>query len=321
MVAAGIAAKNEKILPYLAAGSNLTRSEKADVQMVGVRYGYSFMEKFIQIPFRIPRPDEREITRWVASLTNAGSGQPNTVSPQLAPTIDLRKGFDPVEFEQVVETVAQLFQFNPRRLKQFVNVFRLRLMIALMTGVFTPARSGGAGAPPVGVITIHKVGLLTAILMRWSQLANDLAERPSLLDELLMDDGVVQSGVVGKWAKDTGLLTAIKMDGDYSLSKIDLRPLLLIMPDSYSGSLGARDATQERTQLIARQFGRNAPSTDANTSPSVLDIPTRPEGPSGASALTRGNATAPTGPTGSTGTIIVGSDPTPFSTISSSTSR
>jgi hypothetical protein len=68
MVAAGIASKNEKILPYLAAGRAASPT-KPDYHRSGVEYGYSFMEKFVQVPFRVPRPDEREITRWVSELT------------------------------------------------------------------------------------------------------------------------------------------------------------------------------------------------------------------------------------------------------------
>jgi hypothetical protein len=183
-------------------------------------------------------------------------------------------------------------------------------MIALMTGVFAPARGNSGGPPPIGLITIQKVGLFTAILMRWSQLANDLAERPSLLDEVLAGESATQSVVVAKWAKDHEFLKAIELDGEYSLLKVDLRPLLMIMPDAYSGSLGARDATRVRTQLVAQQLGRNAPS--ANTSPTFVDKSSGPSGPAGAPDTTTRGAT---GATGSSDTIIgldlSGSGPTP----------
>jgi hypothetical protein len=47
MVAAGIAAKNNKILPYLAAGRTAATPDKLDIHHVGVEYAYNFMEKFI----------------------------------------------------------------------------------------------------------------------------------------------------------------------------------------------------------------------------------------------------------------------------------
>jgi len=67
MVAAGIAAKNEKILPYLA--GRVHRADKTDFCQVGIDYGYTFMEKFIQVPFRVPRPAENEINGWITGLT------------------------------------------------------------------------------------------------------------------------------------------------------------------------------------------------------------------------------------------------------------
>ena len=51
MIAAGIAAKNENILPYLAAVRTAVALEKPEFHRIGVEYAYNFMEKFIQVPF------------------------------------------------------------------------------------------------------------------------------------------------------------------------------------------------------------------------------------------------------------------------------
>jgi hypothetical protein len=97
MVAAGIAAKNEKILPYLAAGRAPSSKENPDHYRSGVEYGYSFMEKFVQVPFRVPRPDVREIAQWVPELlTNVGSNDnppktfASTVTPRQRDALDMR---------------------------------------------------------------------------------------------------------------------------------------------------------------------------------------------------------------------------------------
>src|SRR5262249_15209434 len=158
-----------------------------DYHRSGVDYGYSFMEKFVQVPFRVPRPDEREITRWVSELTeDAGKEKESSSSgaPRQPDELDIRPGFDPDGFEDGTKKMAQVFGFNPLRLKQFVNVFRLRVMIALSTGVLAPAPKTGGGAVPAGGITIQQLGLFTAILMRWSRLAGDLVDDPTLLDKL-----------------------------------------------------------------------------------------------------------------------------------------
>jgi hypothetical protein len=292
MVAAGIAAKNEKILPYLAANRNPGSVDKLDAKAVGISYGYSFMEKFIQIPFRLPRPDEREIRKWVDSLTTEPSAQ-NEPPAAPAATFDVRKGYDPSEFEDVVESVARLFNFNPRRLKQFVNVFRLRLMIALVTGVVTPAQGEGGGPSPVNLLTIHIVGLLSAILMRWPQLTNDLMDRPTLIEELLDDES--QDDIVAKWRGEAELLELLKLDG--SIARVDLRPLLLVMPDAYSGVLGERGKSRERTRLIdgRADFGtfENPPGTDVT---SATESVNPGGGPREANTVIGGfGATGPTG--------------------------
>jgi hypothetical protein len=197
---------------------------------------------------------------------------------------------DPDGFEKVTKEMARVFGFNPRRLKQFVNVFRLRVMIALSTGVLAPASQGIGGEPPAGGITIQQLGLFKAILMRWSRLASDLVEDPILLDKLLAADAGQENlpAIVARWAEDQELRSTINRDGTYSLLEVDLRPLLTIMPDTYSGNLGARDPEQIRTRLVSPIGSRSVSgraSSDANTS-----VPTESVGATGA-----------TGPTSSVG--------------------
>jgi hypothetical protein len=282
MVAAGIAAKNEKILPYLAAGRAPPSIDKPDYHRSGIDYGYRFMEKFVQVPFRVPCPAEREITHWVSELTDASaaSGQESTMPSGEPDPIDIRAGSDPDGFEETTKKIAQLFGFNPRRLKQFINVFRLRVMIAISTGVLAPARQSSGGMPAHGGITIHQLGQFTAILMRWSPLAGDLVEEPTLLDKLLVASEHPSEGIVAKWLTDNELRKAITLDQTYSLSAVDLRPLLMIMPNAYSGMLGERDPKQARTRLVAVPSGQvenpsptQNPSPTSNTSPTLDGLP------------------------------------------------
>jgi hypothetical protein len=296
MVAAGIAAKNEKILPYLAAGRSAKTPEKQEFYRIGVEYGYSFMEKFVQVPFRVPRPDEREITHWVSELTDPGAVSETmaTQSSRRRDSIDIRAGSDPDQFDEVVQKMAQLFGFNPRRLKQFVNVFRLRVMIALSTDVLAPAKQYTGGVASSDGITIQQLGLFTAILMRWSRLAGDLVEEPNLLNQLISSPNQPVSRVSDNWAAEVGLREAINFDPNYSLLNVNLRPLLMIMPDSYSGMLSEGAPGQPRTRLVAgggvQMLGTPSPSAEvpqkANTSP-------QPSGPPDEQVWT-----GPTGPTG-----------------------
>lgn len=250
MVAAGIAAKNEKILPYMAAGRAGSTNEKEEIHRLGIDYGYNFMEKFVQVPFQVPRADEREIARWVSEFTASVENQLPINANLVEKTDWIRAGADPEGFQDVVKNIARVFGFNPRRLKQFVNVFRLRVMIALSTKILTPAPNVAGGGAKPAVLTIQRLGLFTAILMRWSRLAGDLVQEPMLLHNLLSDDGSM-SAIKSRWIDDQALRKTIEIDATYSLRGVDLKPLLMIMPDEYPGSLGVRDATQGITRLVA----------------------------------------------------------------------
>ena len=72
MVAAGIAAQHQSIMPYIAA-SRSASPEDQDLARIGLEYGYSFLEKSIQIPFRVPGVDDRRVSKLVHSLLAAGN--------------------------------------------------------------------------------------------------------------------------------------------------------------------------------------------------------------------------------------------------------
>ncbi|MBW4630207.1 MAG: hypothetical protein KME49_33035 [Brasilonema octagenarum HA4186-MV1] len=58
-VAAGLAVKSKDILPYLPLSSIATdekNKNNRNSRLSGMEYGYSFLEKFIQIPFQVPQP-------------------------------------------------------------------------------------------------------------------------------------------------------------------------------------------------------------------------------------------------------------------------
>jgi hypothetical protein len=244
MVAAGIAAKNKEILPYLAAGRR-NASGKLEIERIGIEYTYYFMEKFIQVPFRVPHPDSREISDWVSDL--ASDKEAHTTKASQAPTeLNIERGGDPKDFEEIANEMARVFRFNPRRLKQFINVYRLRLMIAVATNVLVPAREGGGGAPPIGA-SMHQLGLFTAMLIRWPSLVGDLIEEPSLISKIY--DNPTGKQIDDRWSD---LRNAIdRASEEYSIKGLDLRPFLITMPDAYSGTLGEGSGDQPRSTLVS----------------------------------------------------------------------
>jgi len=75
-VAAGLAVKYEKLLPYLAPSVATDGAEKAVTLTApgfdstgGLEYGYSYLEKFIQLPFRIPQPDDTELKQLLDAIS------------------------------------------------------------------------------------------------------------------------------------------------------------------------------------------------------------------------------------------------------------
>ncbi|MEZ5384708.1 MAG: P-loop NTPase fold protein [Prosthecobacter sp.] len=77
-VAAGMAVKHESLLPYLNARELLGQLEGNGTQpkniealqhLLGLEFGYSFIEKFIQLPFRLPQPGDEGMERYLCNLT------------------------------------------------------------------------------------------------------------------------------------------------------------------------------------------------------------------------------------------------------------
>ena len=133
-IAAGLASKFHEVLPFL--------NEKRDgsKEYSGLDFGYSYLEKFIQIPFQVPRPAGRDIARMLSTLNQqkptTDAGKASEVSPGLL----FETQVDSPLVQDIVMTVAPALEHNPRRIKQFINHFRLSAIIASQTGLFGAPR-------------------------------------------------------------------------------------------------------------------------------------------------------------------------------------
>jgi hypothetical protein len=213
-IAAALAVKYQQFLPYFP----VSRRSRRDIQKIkpdngqadpplpkaepasaktsefdptpGLEFGYSFLEKFIQLAFQVPRITEYELQGFLESLetksTGAGTSEqdPRTYPAEVAehtkeagagtPEQDSRTtpsevAKDTPEVLQIARVVASSLDFNPRRLKQFLNVFRLQRFIAFHTG---------KGA------TMQQLGKFVAVLLRFPAILPDLLIYPTLLAEL-----------------------------------------------------------------------------------------------------------------------------------------
>lgn len=227
-VAAGLAAKFEKLLPYLMPGS--VKADQSKLVVVGgLEYGLGFIEKFIQLPFRVPVPAQKNLISLFhemrgpdsapaakttgsapagpgGSATNAApSGPPGTATTAAASSTP-KMPKPPVEFEfkvaqdsvlvqKLMEMVAPGLDYNPRRIKQFVNTFRLNAYIAYNTGLFQP----DTDLPASLGITLPQLAKYVAISLRWPRFISDLADDPELLKRLVGDQTTPQTDRSKEW--------------------------------------------------------------------------------------------------------------------------
>jgi putative sterol carrier protein len=207
--AVSTAVKLQKALPYLRAlRSGSVGHPRESAAQLGLEYGYEYIEKFVQIPFMVPTPRKVELAKLVSQISRRPTAPqtPNLLerlrkcwsghdqlidrwSSELSeairePTpqegrrqhIRLLATEDSPKIREIVIAVAPALEFNPRRVKQFLNLFRLRVFIAAETGLFDESEH----AP----LTLEQIAKLTALLLRWPLLIPPIQEKRDFLDEL-----------------------------------------------------------------------------------------------------------------------------------------
>jgi hypothetical protein len=287
-VAAGLAVKNEKLLPYLYGSQATSKALNDRTDLKGLEFGYEFIEKFIQIPFVVPQPAEQNLETFFGSVS-----QPNTVnlgrpflvrlgdrlvdwfSGQQYGDVRRRKGPVPVRVEStkkeqtegnvqpeaikkreglkllvtgdseriqnIVLTLAPVLSNNPRRIKQFINLFRLKVFIAAETGLFDGEEA----------LTLEQLGKFVAITLRWPLLHADLEADGELLKRINdMAFGLKQEGLAAHWAENLELQRAIRagfkgqldsqiLSGSrWNLQRVNVKRLLQVSPRVRTINLG-----------------------------------------------------------------------------------
>jgi hypothetical protein len=210
-VAAAVAVKHEKLLPYVtrasvdqAPESEGKSKEKVDA-FTGLEYGYGFLEKFIQIPFHLPQPNKEGVESLLNELLKERTkpaqssrwrvllGEPRkfTMKPKATPSpqsLMAQSGEKTSLFRerlqrserQVTLMVAPALDYNPRRLKQFLNSYRLKAYIAHKTDILDVSER----APQNGRLSLPQVAKFVAISLRWPRLLSSLDKDRQLLSRL-----------------------------------------------------------------------------------------------------------------------------------------
>lgn len=202
-VAAGIAVKNKELLPYLYAKNADDKLTPAD----GLKYGTEFIEKFIQLPFRVPEPTGSEFSALIRQISAepavtqpaaADAGQrarksivatdsTTSAKSELSASSSQRDvSEDPVEVlrkkveldlkvtEPAALMIAPTLGNNPRRLKQFINLFRLQYFLCEELGLLEGSER----------LTAEKIAKFVAISLKWPELLVELPKQPDLLWQL-----------------------------------------------------------------------------------------------------------------------------------------
>ncbi|NEP79691.1 MAG: hypothetical protein F6K39_16880 [Okeania sp. SIO3B3] len=246
-VAAAISFKQRDVIPFLASAIAENQAEENEAQKLNkkVDYGFSFLEKFVQLSFSVPAPSQNTLDSFVEKMSEIKTSpekqekrffwiphslivevfdlparfndakewiekfkdrvflpkekeaekteaEESSVSEQnlefkeaytsskdlnIFPIIE--KDLDKESLAQVIEMVAPFFDYNPRRLKQYINVLRLRIYISYYSiGVTFAERE---------IITTEQIGKFTAITLRYPRLLLELKNNNQLLTELEKD--------------------------------------------------------------------------------------------------------------------------------------
>jgi formylglycine-generating enzyme required for sulfatase activity len=248
-VAASLAVKYENILKYLP-----SETTEIDPDILarrsankGLAYGYTFIEKFVQLPFLVPQPSQSDFERFLIQLATStppnlqpakphftffqsfwgkfklalpwrNNSQKHLTSPTSNQTSDLKnlsldnpsiqseqtekekaqaaviKRLEAIQVNKsdnrdsqtvrnVIMMVAPALDYNPRRIKHFINVFRLKVYIANETGLFFEKRDENDNLLDSS-LTFEQLGKFTAISLKWPLLLSDLENDKQILAKL-----------------------------------------------------------------------------------------------------------------------------------------
>jgi hypothetical protein len=324
-VAAGITQKYKELLPFIP-GLAFSGSAPGS-QAASLYFGYSYLEKFIQLSFTLPVISDPELlirflssisrnaTRptWLQRLRSSWSfkevfsSRKSPHDDELSPKASAIDTFnaaqtglgikdveqqkrveylrvkvekDSDQILQIVSMVSAIFENNPRKLKQFINTFRLSLFLSSSQGVFD--REEGSAS-----VTPEQLGKFVAITLRFPDLRSKLASNLNLLDEL--EDAARESKDVsvgsslGIWLEQRGvrevLVYGIKLgrrpfdDRTFSLKRFPVKKMMSILPTvpekpNQSVSPGAISASAQGTSSVSATINLPVEVSSAKTSPS-----------------------------------------------------
>ncbi|ELP54041.1 hypothetical protein O53_2854 [Microcystis aeruginosa TAIHU98] len=303
-VAASLAVKYENILKYLP-----SETTEIDPDILarrsankGLAYGYTFIEKFVQLPFLVPQPSQSDFEHFLTQLATStppnlqpakphftffqsfwgkfklalpqrNNSQKHLTSPTSNQTSDLKNlSLDnpSIESEQtekqkaraavikrleaiqvnnfdrdsptvrnVIMMVAPALDYNPRRIKHFINVFRLKVYIANETGLFFEERDENDNLLDPS-LTFEQLGKFTAIILKWPLLLSDLENDKQILaklEKIARGELYKEEESIRYWGSHTKLKALMAYgheksaaNSKFSLAEVNVDKLLQVSP-------------------------------------------------------------------------------------------
>jgi hypothetical protein len=289
-IAAGITLKYKDLIPFLEMAPGSTPSARH-----AASFGYSYLEKFIQITFRVPRPSESGIQEFLQSLGQSSADvqgsdtqkrMDQAIRRERRKLVEVRSRADSSDVRHLVTMVAPALDWNPRRIKQFINDFRLQAYIASDLGLLDLIATDETAAA-TALITLEQLGKFVAITLAWPDLVMDLIVFPRLLAALYQVDsgpGIGESDelserqrtLVNRWAQQSALVDLLLANcgldetSNYSLARTDLRVLLNITP-----RVNRKQESRENDERAPQDSGADT-TTGQTPSSSAAPAPNAP---------------------------------------------
>ncbi|MDA2245421.1 P-loop NTPase fold protein [Bacillus cereus] len=265
-VAAGYAMHHEKLLTYLAPSTldEEGKSHPLSVAQQGLQYGYSYIEKFIQVPFRVPKPNQTDVKRfldkvvirpneikknlnignkminvskrtwaWAFGKNNVNSTASSETTEQEETAMDAKKvhkddlrvfldAEDSISVKNVIVMITPYLDYNPRRIKQFLNIFRLYAHLSDELGLLRQPKDSEGQL--IG-LSLEQLGKLIAISLKWPQFMTEAIDNADFIKKFLrftydeVDENIAKK--FGLWRNEENLIKLLREGCENSDGQID----------------------------------------------------------------------------------------------------
>lgn len=188
-VAAAVNVNHEAILPYLyqsagdyseeTAETEETEPHEEEVQTSYTSFGHQFLDKFITLPFHVPRPEPSEATELLSSPTDSTNDHRQAAADNIDVDV-LDDVFAPID--GMYQVLISSLDNNPRKIKKFRNLYKLQSVLANERGVlYDPEEDSEFGTD---YVTPTQLAKYVALSIRWPLFASMFRGSPGIVEDI-----------------------------------------------------------------------------------------------------------------------------------------